>query len=171
VHVRKRGSTEDFFTVLYPRAAGQGAAQVRALAAGRAAEVTHMEGTDLLLLSPGKPASVTSRDARLTGEVVFARRYANGNVRLAVVKGIGSAAALHSWELRSDGPTAIEVQTDAIEGESTGDAHDATLVLPPDWRARDFLLDGKPAELNREPRKLTLKLPEGPHTFRIGKAK
>ena len=61
VRVMKQGSAEDFFTVLYPRAAGQTAAQVTALAQGAAARVVHMEGTDVVLLSPGKPVEAGPR--------------------------------------------------------------------------------------------------------------
>ncbi|MHB9023912.1 MAG: hypothetical protein ACYC7E_07000 [Armatimonadota bacterium] len=165
VHVRKAGSTEDFFTVLYPRAAGQGPAGVVSLTNGRGVEVTHMEGKDVVLLSPGRSAMVKSGEVELTGQVAFARLQANGILRLAVVK---SAAAVQlPWGLRSDGPTAISIKGTTVEGESSGDAHTAIIALPPTYGTAVVTLDGKPFEARREKSLLTLDLPAGYHTFTI----
>jgi hypothetical protein len=167
VHVRKQGSAEDFFTVLYPRAAGQGSAQVAVLAEGRGVEVTHIEGHDVVLLSPGKPAAVTRGEVRLSGEVAFARRYTRGVLRLAVIKGDGASAAQPPWSLRSDGPVAISIQGTTVEGESSGDAHAAQIGLPPASGAVLVTLDGEPLDVKRERDLLTLSLPAGYHTLTI----
>ncbi|HOS42615.1 MAG TPA: hypothetical protein PK794_02900, partial [Armatimonadota bacterium] len=55
VHVRKAGSKEDFFSVLYPRAPGQGPAEMTMIG-GKGLLIKHMEGIDLVLFSPGIPA-------------------------------------------------------------------------------------------------------------------
>jgi hypothetical protein len=167
VHVRKQGSAEDFFTVLHPRAAGQGPAQVASLAEGRGVEVTHIEGHDVVLLSPGKPAAVTHGEVRLSGEVAFARRYTRGDLRLAVIKGAGASAAESPWSLRSDGPVALSIQGTTIEGESSGAEHAAQIPLPPAYGVALATLDGKPFDIKREGDLLTLLLPAGYHTLTI----
>ncbi|MHB9132832.1 MAG: hypothetical protein ACYDBB_17320 [Armatimonadota bacterium] len=166
VHVRKQGSTEDFFTVLYPRAPGQGAAGVTSLGDGRGAEVKHMEGTDIFLLSPGKPATLTSGNVQLAGEVAFARQYLDGKLRLAVIKG-KATAGIGAWVLASDGPTAIEVAGTALTGESSGTAHTAQISMPPAVRAVTVTLDGKPVTAKYENGVLMLDLPAGDHVFTI----
>ena len=170
VHVHKSGSNEDFFSVLYPRAAGQGPAQVTALANGQALTVTHMEGTDVVLLSPGKPAMVTSGDVQLTGEIAFARRYNNGIFRLAVVKGAGASAASGEWKVQSDGPVALTINGATVNGESSGDAHTVLIRLPINYTTASVTLDGKPLEIMAvkwETLNLSLNLPAGLHTFTI----
>ena len=168
IRVVKEGSTEDFFTVLYPRAAGQGPAEVTAVCSNAAVEVAHMEGRDLVLLSPDHPTTVARGDTRLAGEIALARRYANGDVRLAVVKGTNAMASLGPWELRSSGPTAIEITAaGGLVGESSGDAHTACITLPPDHRAAGVALDGKPMAAQRDGIHLVLSLPAGPHSFSI----
>jgi hypothetical protein len=167
IRVMKQGSTEDFFTVLYPRAAGQGPAQVTALASNAAVQVAHMEGTDVVLLSPGKAASITNGDVRLAGEIAFARRYTNGDVRLAVVKGTNAVAALGPWELRSSGPVAMEVEGTAVSGESSGEAHTAQITLPPAYGAAVVTLDGKGMRATRDHDLLTIEIPAGHHIFTV----
>lgn len=167
VHVRKSGSKEDFFTVLYPRAAGQAKAQVRMLTNGRAVEVGHMEGQDTALLSPGQPVAVTNGDVRLSGEIAFARRCSNGDLRLAVIKGMDATAVSGPWELRSSGAVAIEVKGTVVSGESSGVAHDARIGLPPDYGAAVVMLDGKPATGKREGNVLSIVIPGGAHVFKI----
>ena len=169
VHVRKQGSEEDFFSVLYPRAQGQGPAQVTSLAGGRAVAVTHMEGTDVALLSPGTVTSVTRGDVRLAGEIAFARRYAKGEVRLAVVKGSNAVAALGQWELSSDGPTAIAIAGNDVEGESSGEAHTVQLGLPPAYGAVVVTSDNQPLAAQRENDLLSIAMPSGHHRFTIRK--
>ncbi len=167
IRIAKQGSTEDYFTVLYPRAEGQEPAKVTALADGRAVAVRHMEGTDVVLLSPGQAISVTVDDVRLSGEIAFVRRYTNGDVRLAIVKGPEALAALGPWEIKSSGPVAIHVRGKVLEGEGSGDAHDVQLVLPPDFGSPEVMLDGKPAKAKREGNALTIALPDGAHLFTV----
>ncbi|OPZ83237.1 MAG: hypothetical protein BWY76_02370 [bacterium ADurb.Bin429] len=166
VHVRKQGSTDDFFTVLYPRAAKQGPAKVTTLAQGCAASVQHMEGTDVVLLSPGKAAAVTEGNVQLAGEVAFARTYQNGTLRLAVIKGTATAG-IGAWVLTSDGPTAIEVNGSTLTGESNGAAHTAHIATPPTVHAVTATIDGKPVIVTLSNGVLTLNLPAGSHTFSI----
>ena len=167
VHVRKQGSSEDFFTLLYPRAAGQGPAEVTLLEGGRGITVTHLEGKDVVLLSPGKPTAVTSGDLQLTGEVTFARRYANRTLRLAVVKGTEATATQPPWRLRSDGPVAVSIQGRTLHGESSGNAHVAEINLPPACTVTAVAVDDKPIEAHQARNVLTLHLPAGYHTFTI----
>lgn len=167
IRIMKHGSSAEFFTVLYPRAAGQGPAQMTPLANGRAVEVRHMEGTDLVLLSSGQDAAVASGGATLAGEIAFARRYANGDLRLAVVKGANTAATLDAWTLRSSGPVAIEIKGLTVSGESSGAAHAAQITLPPAFEKITVTLDDKPAQSKREGNRLTIALPDGNHTFMI----
>ncbi|MHB9131636.1 MAG: hypothetical protein ACYDBB_11180 [Armatimonadota bacterium] len=167
VHVRKQGAAGDFFAVLYPRAAGQGPAQVTTLADDRAVKVTHMEGTDVVLFSPDKTAAVTSDDVQLTGEVAFARRYTNGNLRLAVLKGAGAKAAQGVWVVQSDGPVAITIKGKAVDGESSGVAHTVQITLPPTYGTAVVTLDGKPVKAKQVQSLLTLDLPAGVHVFTI----
>jgi hypothetical protein len=168
VRVGKTGSADDFLALLYPRVAGQGQAQITALADGRAVEVGHMEGKDVLLFSPGKQAVVTSGDVRLAGEIAFVRRYTNGDVRLAVVKGMNAAAAVGSWELQSSGPVAVTIKGTAVEVESSGDAHAAKLTLPPAISTAAVTLDGKPLKSRREGNRLTISLPHGSRDCVVG---
>ncbi|MHB9024159.1 MAG: hypothetical protein ACYC7E_08280 [Armatimonadota bacterium] len=168
VHVRKQGAAGDFFAVLYPRAAGQGPAQVTALAEGRAVAVKHMEGADVVLFSPDKAASVTADDVRLTGEVAFARRYTKGAIRIAVLKGTDASAACGSWEVRSSGPVAIDVTpAGEIIGESSGDAHTVQVTLPPTFGTAEVSLDDKEIATKQEKNLLTIGLPAGNHAFAI----
>jgi len=167
VHVRKQGSKEDFLAVLYPRAAGQASAQVTPLADARGVSVKHMEGTDVVLLSPGKAATVTVGDVRLAGEIAFARRYTDGGIRLAVVKGAEATAAVGPWELRSNGPVAVAVKGKAVTGESSGEAHVVQIALPPTYGTAVVTLDGKPIAARRNKGLLALDVPAGPHRFAI----
>ncbi len=168
VHVRKQGSAEDFLAVLYPRAAGQGAAQVTAVGSGRGMKVTHMEGTDLLLLSAGRAAEVTDGEMRLAGEVALARKYANGTIRLAISKGDAATAGCGDWTLASAGPTAIEIAGKTVTGESSGAAHQATITLPAAFGKPTATLDGKPLKLaTGAAGAVTLDLPEGEHRFTL----
>ncbi|MHB9131637.1 MAG: hypothetical protein ACYDBB_11185 [Armatimonadota bacterium] len=166
VHVHKVGSTQDFFSVLYPRAAGQGAATVTALADGRAVKVAHMEGTDIVLLSPGKTASVTDGDVQLAGEIAFARKYQDGALRLAVLRGL-CAVKIGDWLLSSNEPVSIEVKGKQVTGESSGEAHAVQITLPPASGTAVVTLDGKPVKVKQAQNLLTLDLPAGAHAFTI----
>ena len=167
VRVAKTGSAEDFLALLYPRAAGQGPAQVTAVDTGRGVVVTHMEGRDVVLLSPGKAATVSVGDTRLQGEIALVRRYTGGTLRLAVVAGAGASATCGPWSVRSDGPVAVRITGMAVEGETSGDAHAVHVGLPSTYRAAAVTLGGKPIEARREKNLLTIELPVGSHTFTI----
>ncbi|MHB9024147.1 MAG: hypothetical protein ACYC7E_08220 [Armatimonadota bacterium] len=167
VHVKKAGSKEDFFSVLYPRAAGQGPAQVTALGDGRGVEVKHLEGTDVVLLSPGKPAKITAGDVEVSGEIAFARKYTIGVLSLAVLKGAGAVATQGAWGVRSDGPVALTVLGARVEGESSGVAHTAQIALPASFGTAKVTLDGKAITVKQEKNLLTIDLPAGNHTFKI----
>ena len=166
IHVRKQGSAEDFFAVLYPRAAGQPAAQLTTLGDHLGVVVTHMEGRDVVLLSPGKTANTSVDDIRLTGEVAFVRRNTNGALRLAVIKG-NSSAKIGEWSLSSDGPCAIEVNGTRVAVESSGAAHRVVIHLPHDFITGAVIVEGKLSMCKRENDLLTIDLPDGPHTFSI----
>ncbi len=169
IRVQKSGSTEDYLTVLYPRAAGQGPAQITRLASD-AVQVTHMEGTDVILLSPGKPDAVDTGAVALTGEIAYARQYANGTLRLAVVKGDGSAQA-GDYRLAAAVPAAVEITTTAITGESSA-AGKITLALPADRfaavkAAGKVTLDGVRLRADFGDNAVTFAVPEGVHSFAI----
>lgn len=170
VRVPKLGSTEDFLALLYPRAAGQGPAEVTTMGEGRGVAVRHLEGDDLVLLSPGRAAEIAAGEMRLTGETAFARRYLNGALRLAVLQGAEASAEIGAWGLHSDGPTAIHVDPTGVRGESSGAAHRVTLRVPAGYLVRAVTLDGRPAEVTRTEAGLALQLPEGYHSFRLERA-
>ncbi len=168
MRVVKRGNPVDYLCVLYPRAAGQAAAQVTTLADGAAFSVAHMEGTDVVLLSPGKPFDVTSGDFWLSGEMALGRRYNDGKLRLASIKaGLASAGA---WVLNAPGPAAVEINGTDVRGESAGEAaQQLLLTLPDDYGEALLTLDGKQATATRQGRELTLELPAGAHVFTVQK--
>ncbi len=166
MHLRKMGSAEDFFTVLYPRAAGQGPAEVTSLAQGAAVRVGHMEGVDVVLLSPGKPTEVNEGEVRLAGEMAFARRYNDGSLRLALVK--AGQAAWGDWELRGSGPVAVEIRGREVTGESSGEAAQiVVLSLPPAYGEAVVTLDGKSPAVSQQGREVTLTLPPGSRGFTV----
>jgi len=165
--ITKQGHAEDFFTVLYPRAAGQAEAVVTALADGAGAAVTHMEGLDVLLLSPGKAATVTEQGARLSGEVVFARKYANGALRLALLRGNDASASLNGWGIASAGTVAVEIAGTTVTGETDGPAQTVTITAPANSGPAAAQLDGKPLAVKRDKDVLTIAIPEGYHAFTV----
>lgn len=166
IHVPKQGSTEDFFAVLFPRASGQPAAEVKSLADARAAAVNHFEGRDLLLLSPAQDGEAADGDLQVSGRIAFARWYRDGAIRLALV--LGSArAACGPWSLASDKPVAVQISDGQISGESSGDGGDVTLTLPPTLGQADLSIDGAPAAAKRDGSALTFTLPEGDRRFTI----
>src|SRR5437773_11236720 len=85
MHVAKQSSAGDFFSVLYPRARGQAAAQVVRSEDGSGLRIGHMEGTDLVLLSPGKPAKFGDGAMSVSGGFSFVSNSTDGSSRLAVV--------------------------------------------------------------------------------------
>jgi hypothetical protein len=168
VHVQKQGSKEDFFTVLYPRAAGQAAAEVTILAGGAAARVAHMEGVDLVLLSPGKVATAEADGMGMDGEIALARRYTDGRLRLAILKGHAqSAVTIDGWGLASAEPAAIEVHGNTITGESNGAVHVIKIALPPGKKLVTLALDGKGTTGSRNDISYELAVPAGHHSFRL----
>ena len=169
VHVAKTGARDDFFTVLFPRAAGQAAARVEALADGAGARVVHMNGADLLLLSPGKAAEARALGARVEGEIAFVRRERRGALHLAVLSGARAAAEADGWGLASAGPTSLDVGGGerGATGESSGPAHTAAITLPGGHGEVVVRVDGAVVEPAREGRTITLALPGGAHRFSI----
>ncbi|OPZ84390.1 MAG: hypothetical protein BWY76_01858 [bacterium ADurb.Bin429] len=167
VHTKKSGSKEDFFSVLYPRAQGQGPAEVTRVGE-KAVLVKHMEGVDLVLLSPGKAATAEAEGVALTGEIAFARRYTNRTLRLVVLKGAGEAH-MNGWKLSANGPTAVEVKNGTLTGESSGDAHEAVITLPAgaEYGQLKATLDDKPFPTQVNGLAVTLRLPAGSHTFSL----
>lgn len=173
IRVGKSGSKEDFLTVIYPRAAGQEPALTRQLSPV-ALQVRHMEGTDIIILSPGKAAEAGDADVNLSGEIVYARKYTNGAIRLAVVQGQGVAQA-GGVTLTSAVPAAVDVREGGIIGETAG-AGAVAIRLPDDRYAAvktmRLLLDGKTpvkAQFDDANSTLTFTAPEGMHTFRFTK--
>jgi len=169
MRVAKQSSSEDFFSVLYPRARGQAAAKVIRSQDGAGLRVSHMEGTDLVLLSPGKPAKFEDATILLRGEISFARKAADGSLRLAVVKGPNNEteAAIGDWRLESSSPVSLLIRRDRVSGESAGDSHLACITLPPRFPAAVASIDGAPAEVSRQGPELTINFPAGNHTFSI----
>jgi hypothetical protein len=166
IRVPKIGSNEDYLAVLYPRARGQAAAQVSTLAGGAALRVVHMEGSDIVLLSPGKPVKVQDGEYSLQGEIAFARRYNDRSTRLAVIKG-ASTAACGDWSLSSNGAVSLQIKGEQITGESSGTAHEAKIMLPANFGVAQVLLDGNPLQSARAEQVLRIQLPSGDHAFVI----
>jgi hypothetical protein len=165
VHVTKLGSAEDFFTVLYPRAGAEPAAGVTALEGGVGARVVHGEGTDVVLCSPGRPATVRDGDVELEGEVAMARRARSGVLRLALLA--RGSASVGGWGLAGDGPIAIEIAGGAVTGLSRGEAHGAVITLPRGFGAAVVLLDGKPIPAARDGQRVRVELPAGAHALAV----
>ncbi len=164
--ITKQGSAEDFITVLYPRAKGQDAAVTTAIANGAGAAVKHMEGADYLLRSPGKPTAFVEKDVRLNGEIVFARKYANGTLRLALLRG-KSTAELSGWKLASTGTVAVEITGKTVTGETDGPTQTVTLTPALPYGPPIATLDGKPLAVKRENGVNTFTIPEGYHAFTL----
>jgi hypothetical protein len=169
IHVAKQSSGEDFFSLLYPRAQGQAAAQVIRSNDGSGLRVGHMEGTDLVLLSPGKPAKLGDATMWVRGEISFARKATDGSLRLAVVKGPNneSTAAIGDWRLESSSPVSLLIRGNSVTGESAGDSHVARITLPPRFSSAVLSVDGTPVDASRQGRELTVNFPAGNHTFSI----
>jgi hypothetical protein len=154
-----------FFTLLYPRAAGQAAATVTHLGDG-AARIVHLEGTDWALLSPGTPQQMAGEGCRLGGEVAFARKTRAGALRLAVVKGENATAMLNGWGITSSGTAALLVDGTAVTGETTGVAQTVTVDTP----RRGLLtvtVDGKPVTAVQTGGRVVFSVPAGMHRFVI----
>jgi hypothetical protein len=168
-HVAQQSAGEDFFSLLYPRAQGQAAAQVIRSNDGSGLRVGHMEGTDLVLLSPGKPAKLGDATMWVRGEISFARKATDGSLRLAVVKGPNneSTAAIGDWRLESSSPVSLLIRGNSVTGESAGDSHVARITLPPRFPAAVVSVDGTPVDASRQGRELTINFPAGNHTFSI----
>jgi hypothetical protein len=175
VRVQKSGSRDDFITVLYPRALGQGPAQT-ALLSPTALAVKHMEGTDYLILSPGKPTELLQNGVSLSGEIAYARLYDNGAIRLAVLQGKGQAEA-GGYLLSAAIPASLEIAAAGLTGESSA-AGTVTITLPADafaafaafQKAGKVVLDGKTAlkvTANADARTISFDVPAGMHRFAI----
>ena len=169
MHVALQFAGEDFFSLLYPRARGQAAAQVIRSKDGSGLRVGHMEGTDLVLLSPGKPAKLGDATMWVRGEISFARKATDGSLRLAVVKGPNneSEAAIGDWRLETSSPVSVLIQGNKVSGESAGDSHVVRITLPPRFPAVVVSVDGIPVDASRQGRELTINFPAGNHTFSI----
>ena len=164
-----KSSAEDFFSVLYPRARGQAAAKVVRWQDGSGLSVSHIEGIDLVLLSPGKPAKFGDATMSVRGKIAFARKATDGSLRLAVIKGSNneSEAAIGDWHLESCSPVSLFIRGNSVSGESAGDSHLARITLPPRFPDAILSLDGNPSEASRQGREMTVNLPAGNHTFTI----
>lgn len=171
IRVAKSAADPDFLALLYPRAAGQPAAEVVSLAEGQALRLRHMEGIDLLAVSPGVPATAAADGLRVAGEIALARRYTDGRLRLAVLRGTDACAAAADWELRGAAPTAVEVAADgaSLAGESNGAAaaHTVTLTVPPAWRQAVLTVNGTRAEAAWRDTTVELRLPAGYARFTL----
>ena len=169
MHVAQQSAGEDFFSLLYPRAQGQAAAQVIRSKDGSGLRVGHMEGTDLVLLSPAKPAKLGDASMWVRGEISFARKATDGSLCLAVVKGPNNAtgAGIGDWSLESSSPVSLLIQGNKVFGESAGDSHAAHITLPSRYPTAVVSVDGTPTQASQQGRALTLTFPAGNHTFRI----
>lgn len=167
VRAHKAGSTDDFLALLYPRAAGQGASQVTLLGTDRGVKITHMEGTDYLLFSPGKAASIQADNGvRLRGEIALSRTYTDGRLRLAVMRGDG-VAGINGWVLGAGDDTAIEVNGARVTGESNGAKHSVQILSPRPILTATVSLDGKPIAATVKDTEISFDMPDGTHTFTI----
>ncbi|APR80065.1 Hypothetical protein A7982_05412 [Minicystis rosea] len=169
IHVTKEGSRDDFFTVLYPRAAGEREPVVRAVAGGAAARVEHGEGTDVVLLSPGNGTVVREGGAALAGEIAMARRHRRGAIRLAVMGNGDTSAELDGWGVRSAGPVAMEISGAKASGASSGPAREIVVTLPPSMGEVTVQIDGAPAAGERKGRSLSIAVPAGAHRFTVAR--
>ena len=191
LRAEKTGSTEDFLTLLYPRAAGQAAAQGGA-GGGRLGEGDAADGRagddDQAARRGGAggaygrhgPAAAGAEGgggagdrerggAGVLGEVAFARRYEDGKLRLAVLKGSPAVALGGGWTLASTGAAGVEIRDGALRGETSGEAHEVILGLPEGWTQVAVTLDGKTVAAARNEQELRLKVPAGYHTFVVEK--
>ncbi len=169
VRIAKTGAEGDFFTVLFPRAAGQAAARVTAIAGGAGARVDHMHGTDLLLISPGKAAEARADGVRLAGEIAFARRSLRGGIHLAVLAGQPAVAEADGWSIAAAGAASLDVTAGEATGESAGEAHTVAITLPAGYGDPVVRLDGAVVEAPRDRGVVTVPLPRGDHRFSITK--
>lgn len=167
MRVVKQGNPVNFLCLLYPRAAGQAAAQVTNLADGAALQIVHMEGSDVVLLAPDKATEVAEGDFRLSGEIALARKYNDGRLRLACVK--TAQAGVGDWGLNAPGPAAVEIMGTDVRGETGGEAQKIVLTLPENFGEALVTVDGKQVSPPRQGRELTLDLPAGAHVFTVQK--
>ncbi len=146
---------------------------MHALADGAGARIEHMNGADLLLLSPGKAAEARADGARVEGEIAFvrrdkARRDPSGGARRRPRHGRGGRVGAR--ELRADGARRRRRRRAArATGESAGEAHAAVITLPGGYGEVVMRVDGTVAQVERDGRTLTLALPPGRHRFSIEK--
>jgi hypothetical protein len=122
-----------------------------------------MEGVDHLLLSPGREVEAAQDDVRLSGEIVFARRWTDGRLRLAVLGG-GSAAA-DGWRAASDGCVAVDFTDAAVSGLSRGPEQVVAITMPAGVAVTALEMDGQPMTAVLDGDKLTVRLPAGTHAF------
>jgi hypothetical protein len=184
MRVEKAGSAQDFLALLYPRAAGQEAAKVtpvegevtRQLPGGgrewapqprAAVRLEHMEGVDLVLLSPGKDAKAADGDLTAMGEVAFARQYADGKLRMAALKGSPALAEVGNWAVGGNAPVSLEVTGRSARGETDGPARVQSVRIPEDYGPAVVIVDGKPVTAQREGMTLSFSVPAGYYTFLI----
>ncbi|OPZ88017.1 MAG: hypothetical protein BWY76_00174 [bacterium ADurb.Bin429] len=163
-HVTRDGADRDFFTVLYPRTKEKAGVVVTSLADGAGARITHGEGADYLLLAPVGARNIEADGVWLHGEVAFARRDADGAIRLAVVNG---EASYNGWVLNSPGAASLRIADGVVAGESDGPAHTVTVGVPMDCAGMQAFLNGKPLPVKRAGDTLTLALPAGAHIFML----
>jgi hypothetical protein len=166
VHATQATSPEGFFVVLYPRAGKERAPRVTALAGGAAARVEHGEGRDVVLCSPGHPATVREGGAELSGEIAFARRYRSGALRLAVLS--RGRVEMDGYRVESASPIALEIVGSAIYGVSAGEGGVATITLPAGFGSASLLVDGAPLPFRKQSeRTMIVTLPAGAHRLSI----
>ncbi|MHB9131222.1 MAG: hypothetical protein ACYDBB_09055 [Armatimonadota bacterium] len=165
VHASGDEPSQSFFTLLYPRAAGQAAAKVTRLGEG-GARIEHLEGSDLILLSPGKTQSLAGDTYRLQGEIAFARKTPNGSLRLAVVKGQEATAFLDNWGVTSTGAASLIVEGTSITGETSGPERTLTIYTPRRGKLT-VSVDGKPVEATQTGGQLVFAVPAGEHVYAI----
>jgi hypothetical protein len=163
LRLTKDGSTEEFFTLLWPRAAAEASARVTSLAGGAGVRVAHREGTDFVLLRPGQSAAFAEEGARLSAEVGLVR-LSPGSARLVLVK--GESASARGWTLRGTGPVSLEVGDGKARGETSGSAQELQIAFP-SHLAPKVLLDGSPARVKAAAGTLRLAVGAGYHTFRL----
>jgi hypothetical protein len=159
MRIRKTGPAEDFLTVLYPRATGQAQADITSLADGKAVQVKHMEGADVILLSPGKTASVEAADVKLEGEIAFARRYSQGALRLALVTTNSTLASAGGWTLKGTGPVAVDIRDGGVTCEAGGPKRKITLTAPAGATESAISINGKPVSVTWKNHVAVIRIP------------
>jgi hypothetical protein len=118
-----------------------------------------MEGTDVILLSPGKAAKVEAADVKLEGKIAFARRYSQGAFRLALVTTNSALASVGGWTLSGTGPVAVEIRDGGVTCEAGGQKREITLTAPAGVTGGAVTVNGKTVSVTWKNQAAAIRLP------------